>query len=173
MRWCFFSQEAKEEMAWWKSNIGTAYNDIEVPSDPQFVIFSDASTTGWGCLCEDGRTGGHWRLEEADQSINVIELKAAFFALQTFASDKRDIHVRLMSDNTTAVACINKMGTSHSEHCNKITKDIWLFCKNRGLWISAAFIPGKQNVEADEESRDTNFDTEWQINSELLRHALD
>ena len=33
-------------------------------------------------------------------------------------------------------------------------------------------MPDKDNVEADEESRRINFDTEWQVRPDLLRHAL-
>ena len=72
----------------------------------------------------------------------------------------RNIHLRLMMDNTTAVGCVNKMGTSHSVLCNEVNKEIWSFCVNRGIWLSAAYVPGKDNVEADEESRRINFDTE-------------
>ena len=64
------------------------------------------------------------------------------------------------------------MGTNHSVPCNEVTNEIWSFCVDRGIWLSAAYVPGKDNVEADEESRRINFDTEWQIRSDLLRHAL-
>ena len=71
----------------------------------------------------------------------------------------------------TAVGCVNKMGTSHYVPCNEVTMEIWSFC-DCGIWLSAAYVPGKDNVEADEESRRINFDTEWQIRPDLLRHAL-
>ena len=74
-------------------------------------------------------------------------------------------------DNTTAVGCVNKMGTSHYVPCNEVTREIWSFC-DCGIWLSAAYVPGKDNVEANEESRRINFDTEWQIRPHLLRHAL-
>ena len=69
-----------------------------------------------------------------------------------------------MMDNTTAVACVSKMGTSHSVQCNAVTKQIWQFCIKRNIWLSAAYIPGKTNTEADEESRRENRDTEWMLN---------
>ena len=68
----------------------------------------------------------------------MLELKAGLFALKSFASNMRNIHLRLMMDNTTAVGCVNKMGTSHSVLCNEVTKEIWFFCVNRGIWLSAA-----------------------------------
>ena len=103
----------------------------------------------------------------------MLELKAALLALQSFAREKANIHVRLMMDNTTAVACVSKMGTSHSGECNAVTKEIWQFCIKRNIWLSAAYIPGKTNIEADEESRRENQDTEWMLNPDILSDALD
>ena len=56
--------------------------------------------------------------------INVLELKAIFLALKAFIKTKNE-HVKLMCDNTTAICCINKMGTSHSMDCRYLTVRIW------------------------------------------------
>ena len=78
-------------------------------------------------------------------------------------------------DNTTAVACVNKMGTSHLDTCHSVTKQIWEFCITRNLWISAAYVPGVENTAADEESKKKkkNLDTEWKLNPDILAQALD
>ena len=94
-------------------------------------------------------------------------------ALQSFAREKANIHVTLMMDNTTAVTCVSKMGTSHSVQCNAVTKEIWQLGIKRNIWLSAAYIPGKTNIEADEESRRENQDTEWLLNPDILSDALD
>lgn len=169
----FFSEEAKVEMKWWCDNIMACYNDVDADrGDPDLVIYTDASLTGWGCSSEIGRTGGHWDSVEAQNSINVLELKAALLALQSLVKDKSNLHIRLMMDNTTAVACVSKMGTSHSVACNLVTQDIWKFCIQHNLWLSAAYVPGKLNVEADEESRKENKDAEWRLNNDILLNAL-
>ena len=169
----YYSSHSVEEMKWWKDNILEASLDIQSDAgEPNFVIYSDASLSGWGCYCEIGRTGGHWDAIESKNHINVLELKAAYLALQCFAKDKNGIHIRLMMDNTTAVACVMKMGTSHSMLCNEMTQLIWGFCIERNIWLSAAFIPGKLNVEADEESRKLNMDAEWCIKEDILVDAL-
>ena len=121
--------------------------------EPDFVLFSDTSLTGCGCSCEHGRTGGHRDSTEVAVRINAFALKAGLFALQVFANDKCSLHMRLMMDNTTAVARINKMGTSYSDTCNSVTKQIWELCIARNLWISAAYVPGIENAAADNESR--------------------
>ena len=80
-----FSNEAKSEMRWWTENI-PSFNDVHLDhSEPDFVLFTDASLTGWGCSCEIGRTGGHWDYAEAQSNINVLELKGTLLALQSFA----------------------------------------------------------------------------------------
>ena len=75
-------------------------------------------------------------------------------------------------DNTTAMACINHMGTNHSLSCNQITHAIWNWCISNKIWISAAHIPGRENVVADHESRRVNLDAEWKLDSSLLQTAL-
>ena len=42
---------------------------------------------------------------------------------------------------------------THSVACNSAAKDIWQFCIEREICISAAVIPGKINTQADRESR--------------------
>lgn len=167
------SRLAKEELTWWIKNLNNAYNNIDTShGDPTVVIHSDASSIGWGCSSGTVNTGGDWNFEEMKLHINVLELKAAYLALKVVANNLSHCHVRLMVDNTTAVSCINNMGTSHSIACNQMTKEIWLFCISRDIWISAAYIPGKENVIADKESRKINLDMEWKIHSEILKQAL-
>ena len=74
-----------------------------------------------------------------------------------------------MVDNTTAVAYINNMG-GRKLACQKITKKIWLWCKNRGIWLSAAYLPSKENVVADKMSRkDYDKSSEWALNESIFQ----
>ena len=77
-----------------------------------------------------------------------------------------------MIDNTTAVAVINHIGTSHSDPLNKLTKEIWFWCIARNIWLSAAHIAGKCNIQADLESRHSVTETEWMLNNTLLSNTL-
>ena len=69
---------------------------------------------------------------EVEHHINFLELKAAFIALKCFEHLIQGKHVRLLLDNSTAVACINKMGTSHSVDCN-------FYHHNYDLWSPSVF----------------------------------
>ena len=56
------------------------------------------------------------------------------------------------------------MGSCRSIDCDKITKSIWDWAIKRRLWLSSAHIPGRLNIEADEESRKAELRTEWKLN---------
>ena len=45
--------------------------------------------------------------------INILELKAAFLDLQTFAAQFSNGHILLLIDNTMAIAYINHKGGKH------------------------------------------------------------
>ena len=98
---------------------------------------------------------------------------AILLGLQTFAKHKNNTHIRIMCDNTTAVNVINHMGTSHSDSCNSVAKEVWEWCIDRKIWLSAAGIPGKQNLIADFESRRNQRASEWRLDKASLIRALE
>jgi len=57
----------------------------------------------------------------------------------------------------TAVACINKMGTTHSQACNNVTQEIWEWAVMRHHWLIASHIPGIFNVDAEKCSTENSF----------------
>ena len=64
------------------------------------------------------------------------------------------------------------MGTSHSAPCNGLEKEIWEWCIDRNIWLSAAHIPGVLNIKADFESRRTNDNMEWMVDRAYLNNGL-
>ena len=70
-------------------------------------------------------TGGQWTAEEVTCHINVLELKAIFFALCSFLKTVKHEHILIKTDNTTAVSYINNLGGVKSLHCHHIAKQIW------------------------------------------------
>ena len=52
-------------------------------------------------LGSDIQTGGMWMVEERTHHINYLKFKAAFLALQMFASRKHNVHILMMIDNRT------------------------------------------------------------------------
>ena len=89
--------------------------------------------------------------------INVVELEAIFFGLRSLCGHICDSHIKILSGNTTTVHCINNIGSCRSIDCDKITKSILDWTIKRRLWLASAHIPGRLNIEADEESRKLNL----------------
>ena len=96
-----------------------------------------------------------------------MELLAAFLTLQSFVSQS-NIHVRLKLDNTTAVSYINYMGGIGSEPLNTLAKEIWQWYMSRESWLSAQYVPGDLNVEADSASRLFAEDLEWSLHPTIF-----
>ena len=92
--------------------------------------------------------GGRWNPDEATHDINYLEMLAVLFALKYFSDKVSAKHIKLMVDNTTAVATINQMGTCHSNLNNKLVQQILEWCILHGVWLTVAHIPGKSNIEA-------------------------
>jgi hypothetical protein len=67
--------------------------------------------------------GGFGRMLE-NCAINDLELLALFLGLQTYCKSLNNTHIHVCLDNTTAIAIINHMGTSHSPNCNSLGKHI-------------------------------------------------
>lgn len=97
--------------------------------------------------------------------INYLELKAALMGLKCFCRELQNKEILLRIDNMTAISYINRMGGVQFVHLNEITRKIWQWCEDRRLFIFASYIKSKDNVEADEESRRINIDTEWELSS--------
>ena len=82
-----------------------------------------------------------------------MELKAIEIGIYTYCKNKNVLHVRVMCDNVTAIAYVNNMAGIKSDTCNNIVCRIWDFCTEKKLWVSAAHIPGKDYIEAVQQSR--------------------
>ena len=117
-------------------------------------------------------TGSRWSPSEALFHINVLEIMAIENALKSYCSYMHDIHIRIMSDNTTAIAGINKQGSTRSLECNDAAHTIWLWALSRNIWISAAHVPGVENVEADLASREFKDELEWTLKQSIFDHIV-
>ena len=104
--------------------------------------------------------------------INVRELKAILLAPNSYLKTSHE-HIKILSDNTTAIHCINKMGTSHSMECHHQVLKIWEWAIIHKNHLSAAHIPGKLNAVADKESRSNHVDTGWMLQLKVLNLALE
>ena len=65
------------------------------------------------------------------------------------------------------------MGGSRSPECNHVAHRIWIWAKERNIWLTATHIPGIENVEADAQSRQFNDRTEWKLDSKIFQRITD
>ena len=78
----WLSEEAKDDLRWWKNNIDETCNDIIVPNH-SIEIKTDACLNGWGAVMGSSSTGGFFSGEETQDHINVLELKTILFGLKS------------------------------------------------------------------------------------------
>jgi len=156
----------KPQLKWWIDNIESQFAIIN-RNTPDIVLETDASMSGWGARCGTTSTGGRFSPHEQRQALNInaLELLAVKLALMAFKNELAAKHVLIRSDNTTAVAYINNKGGMKSTQCDRIAHEIWAWAIENEMWLTATYLPGTQNVQADRESRVHNDRTEWALTS--------
>ena len=163
----YISPQGRLEIQWWISNVRYQARTLWKAA-PCIVVYSDASMQGWGGVMGTSSARGQWTALEKEAHINVLELKAALFSLQTLCKDTHDIHIQLQIDNTTAVAYVNNMGGSKSMICNSVAFDIWSWAVHKHIWLLACHIAGKDNFYADAESRKICSEKEWKLSPHIF-----
>ena len=122
---------------------------------------------------------GGWPMKTCHQEANgllnkancilmyVLELLAAYHALQIYCKNMFDTSVHLKADSTTAVAWINKQ-TAPNELEFLTVKQIWNFTAQRKLEIYASYFESKKNKIADFESRNVKDNLQWALKDHIF-----
>jgi len=165
------SPNAKAELQWWIKNASTTFRPIHIPPHTCFIT-TDASKFGWGAVFNGRSTGGRWSADESQRHINELELLAINFGLKSFLNDVLNEHIRIRTDNSTAVAYINKFGGVKSLKCHEIVKDIWLWAFERDVYLTAEHLPGSENTTADTASRIFSDNTEWSLDTKVFAELV-
>ena len=85
---------------------------------------------GLGAVMESNSTRGLFSASEVKEHINVLELKAILFGLKALAKSLTKIHIEVLTDNSTAVACINKFSKCRScrfRDKRDVAMGLWFF----------------------------------------------
>ena len=80
----------------------------------------------------------------------------------------REEHVRLQMDNKTAIFYINRMGGTRSQNLVYPVCQLWQWCLQQGITLSAEYLPGVNNGIADEESCTMQSSAEWKLNPQVF-----
>lgn len=159
-----------EDLNWWVNNIFKISCPMRTLSYSK-EIYTDASRTGWGAVCDNNTVSGRWKSAELAHHINYLELLAAFLGLKSFLKDDNHCTILLRIDNTTAISYINRQGGIQFPHLNNLTRTIWQWCERRDIWIHASYVNTKDNC-ADAESRKVNPDTEWELSEPAYQSII-
>ena len=106
-----------------------------------------------------------------EYNINAKELLAAKFALKTFVK-LSDAHVKLLPDDTTTVHGINNIHSNKSDVCRSIISEIWTWGEDKNIWITASYIPKKENYDEDAESHKKQTEVEWMLNQNIFSKVI-
>ena len=161
--------EARQDLKWW---IEQAHNWSSSPihqKEPSSTLTSDASGTGWGAVLQDKTVKGKWTSSEMKDHINIKELKAIKLGLMILAKDITNSCILVQSDNTTALAYIKNRGGTRVTELNKLTREIWMWALQRGIYLKTQFIPGTLNKQADALSRQREDMSDWKLKPEVFR----
>ena len=167
------TEECKMELQWWVTNL-TIWNGRAIISPgPDMIIQTDASMTGWGAHRE-GRplsegVNGLWSESERNCQINLLELRAAEFAIRTLAKGMTDIHVHLKMDNIAALTYINKLGGTRSRDLSQAAKTLWQHCLHHRIHVTAEHLPGVHNQIADQLSRQYDDWSNWRLDPAVFK----
>lgn len=162
-------EESRMELIWWKDNILTVKSKPIQQQEAEIIIESDASLQGWGARYRNQCTGGSWTKEDKQlyPHINSLELMACFLGIKSFLKNQTNVSVLLKMDNKTAVAYVNRFGGTKSTILNNLAKKIWDWCSLKEIWIKAEYLPGKQNLWADWESRNSYDSSDWKLDKSV------
>ena len=138
-----------------------------------FMIFTDASTQGWGAHMGDSQISGTWTRTDRKLHINCPEFKAVVSALQHWAPVLQGYQVMIATDNSTVVSYINKQGGTHSPTLLHLTIELLLWLEAQIIIVRARHIPGCLNVIADYLSRPNQpISTEWSLHPEMVKRIF-
>ena len=157
----WISTEGRDDIIWWRQNL-TISRQIR-RKEPDLELFTDASLEGWGAHTDTEQTGGRWHEDEITH-INALELRAILFGLKSLCKYRYEIHIRIRTDSTTALAYVKNMGGTKSDDCQIQAKQIWNWAQEHDSWLSITHIPGVDNVLADLRSRKFKDHLEWSVN---------
>ena len=134
------------------------------------LIVTDASKEGWGGHLGGWMVSGHWSRAWAKRHINWLELQAVWLTLKHFLPQLQGTAVDVISDNSTMVAYINKVGGTQSPSLCRLVLDVWAWCRQHDIFLVASHLSGDKNVLADALSRGSHrHPTEWTLHNAVTR----
>lgn len=156
------------DLHWWLNALDGWNGNVLTKREPDIQIVTDASPIGFGATCMGQKASGFWTSFVGSMPQNAREMMAILMAIHSFAHILRNKTIHVVTDSITAMANINHMG-GQSPLLTEITKAIWLAVQELDASITAGWLAGVQNIEADRLSR-LSDKYEWALNPRIFRH---
>ncbi|KAJ8934810.1 hypothetical protein NQ318_010224, partial [Aromia moschata] len=96
-------------------------------------------------------------------------LKQHILPSKCYANTLENCETLLRIDNTTEISYVNRMGSIQFPILNGLAKELWRWCESKRLWVYAPYISSSNNVQADEESRTLETETEWELSKQAFQ----
>ena len=94
------SDEMKTQL---NGGLQNLHNGRSIRFYPLLVLIAyDASLEGWGAFCQEHKTGWQWILSDKKYHTNILELRAAKYAILTLYPTAKKIHIKM--DNIVALS---------------------------------------------------------------------
>ncbi len=132
------------------------------------VVFTDASTTGWGATYNGHAVSGVWTGPQLHWHINCLELLAVRLALSRLRGRLQHKDVLVRTDNTATVAYIKRQGGLRSRRMSQLARHLLLWSQKHLRSLRAIHIPGVFNRAADELSR-AALPGEWRLHPQAVQ----
>ena len=160
------------DLDWWLEDKNLGQGQPLQFAVPDLLLYTDASTVGWGASLLQESVSGLWDIQERSLHINVLELRAIRLGLHHFTGVVKDSVVAVFSDNTTALAYLSREGGTHSTLLNLEARQILDWAECHSVTILTQFVRGSVNVVADCLSRRHQvLSTEWTLHMDVC-HQL-
>ncbi|XP_071982477.1 uncharacterized protein [Engystomops pustulosus] len=136
---------------------------------PIKVIQTDASRSGWGANLGDKLLQGQWTVSIQNRSSNYQELRAVWETLKNSASELREHHVKVYSDNITTVAYLKHQGGTRNKELLDLSENFFSWAEKHILSLKAIHLRGEDNKVADFLSRNRLDQNEWCLNDNVFQ----
>ncbi|CAN2390590.1 hypothetical protein PRIEUP_LOCUS627, partial [Pristimantis euphronides] len=154
----------KNSLNWWTkiTNLGKG---VPWSLKTQVVITTDASRLRWGAHVQKRYMQGRWPPHIQRRSSNFRELRAVWEALKASQSILTGTHVKVLSDNMTAVALLRNQGATKHPALQALALKIFMWAEKVVRSISAIHLRGSK--EADFLSRNKIDPGEWSLKQQF------
>ena len=158
-------------LEWWEDRHNLTFRFPLTSPKTSSTLCTDSLTMGWGATLEAGDSvSGTWTPQEAEESINFLEMMAIYLALIHFSSRPRGHTILIRIDNSTCVLYLKYQGSTKMPWLTYLTWKLFHLCMDHNIHLVAVHLAGKLNTLADQFSRVTRpVATEWALNSHVFR----